>query len=79
MKKYIKINKFMGSTLLEEVDKVVEEGLMDADTRLFLSNKTCITPEDLAEMLPYFYIEKDYELSNKNVVFVPKEKILRRD
>ena len=79
LKKYIKINKFMGSTLLEEVDKVVKEGLMDADTRLFLNHNTCITPEDLAEMLPYFNIEKDYELSNKNVVFVPKEKILRRD
>ena len=78
MIKYIKINKFMNSALLEEVDEIIQSDLMDADTRLFLSHNTCITPEDLAEMLPYFNIERDYEFSDRNVVFVPKERILRR-
>lgn len=79
MIKYIKINRYMSGTLLDEVAKVAEEGLLDTDTRLFLSHNTCITPEDLADILPYFNIEKDYEFSGKNVVFVPTEKILRRD
>ena len=76
MVKYIQINRYTSGNIMDEVDKVIEAGLMDEYTRLFFNKHACITTQDLAELIPYFDITVDVNFDG-NVVFIPKERMYR--
>ena len=78
MVKYIQINRYTSGNIMDEVDKVIEAGLMDEYTRLFFNKHECITTQDLAELIPYFDIVVDANFDG-NVVFIPKERMYRED
>ena len=77
MIKYIKIVKYTaGCSIKEQIQDIIDSGQMDENTRLFFSNNNCLTMEDIAEVMTWFNLKKDYEFSDNNVVLVPREYIL---
>lgn len=77
MIKYIKITKYTaGCSIKEQVQDIIDNGQMDEDARLFFSNNNCLTMKDIAELITWFDLKKDYDFSDNNVVFVPKQYIL---
>lgn len=77
MIKYIKIAKHIaGHSIKDQVQDIIDNGQMDEDTRLFFANNNCLTMKDIAELMTWFDLKTDYDFSNDNVVFVPRECIL---
>ena len=77
MKKYIKITRYNSGSVLDEVQNVIDNGLMDADTRLFFNNSNCIDTRDIAKLIVYFDIDIDMEFAMDNVVFIPNKILLK--
>lgn len=79
MIKYVKITRYMlGDTLEKQVNKMFDDGVMDADTRVFFENNNSLTTRDIREMLHWFDVKTDDGFNKENVVFVPKKWILER-
>ena len=77
MIKYIKIVKYTaGCSVKEQIQDIMDSGQMDEDTRLFFTNHNCLTMKDIAELMAWFDLKKDFDFSDNNVVFVPKQYIL---
>lgn len=77
MIKYIKIAKYMsGCSIKEQVQDIIDSGQMDENTRLFFSNNNCLTMADVAELMTWFDLRRDYEFSKDNVILVPRQYIL---
>jgi len=80
MIKYIKIiNYTCGDSLKTQVNKIFDEGLMDKNTRLYFANSNCLTTKEIREMLRWFEIKTDDDFNKENIVFAPKEWILRQN
>lgn len=77
MVKYIKIVKYMsGDSIAKQIQDIIDNGMMDADTRLFFDSHDCVTMGDIKPLLSYFDIRDNDEINN--VVFVPKEYFIKR-
>lgn len=77
MVKYIKIVNYMsGDSISKQIQDIIDNGMMDKDTRLFFDKYNCITMEDIRPLLSYFDITSNDEINN--VVFVPKEYFIKR-
>lgn len=77
MIKYIKITKYTaGCSIKEQIQDIIDSGQMDENTRLFFSNNNCLTMKDIAELMTWFDLRKDYDFSDNNVVFAPKQYVL---
>lgn len=77
MIKYIKIvNYTSGDSIAKQIQDIIDNGLMDKDTRLFFDSHNCITMKDIKLLLPYFDIKNNDEINN--VVFVPNNYFIKR-
>lgn len=77
MVKYIKIVKYMsGDSISEQIQDIIDNGMMDADTRLFFDKHNCVTMGDIKPLLSYFDIKDNDEINN--VVLVPNEYFIKR-
>lgn len=77
MVKYIKIVKYMsGDSISKQIQNIIDNGMMDADTRLFFDKHNCVTMSDIKPLLTHFNIADNDEIDN--VVFIPKEYFIRR-
>lgn len=77
MVKYIKIVKYMsGDSISKQVQDIIDNGMMDADTRLFFDKHNCVTMGDIKPLLSHFDIADNDEINN--VVFVPKDYFIKR-
>lgn len=77
MVKYMKIVKYMsGDSIEKQIQDIIDNGIMDAGTRLFFDRHNCVTMSDIKPLLSYFDIADNSEIDN--IVFVPKEYFIRR-
>ena len=78
MIKYIKIVKYMaGDSINKQIQDIIDNGMMDKDTRLFFNLKqNCITMGDIKPLLTYFDTKSDNDINN--VVLVPKDNFIKR-
>ena len=76
MIKYMKIVNYMsGDSIAKQIQDIIDNGMMDADTRLFFDSRNCITMRDIKLLLPYFDIKNNDEINN--VVFVPNNYFIK--
>lgn len=77
MVKYMKIVKYLsGDSINKQVQDIIDNGMMDADTRLFFDKHNCVTMNDIQPLLTYFDITNNDDINN--VVFVPKDYFIRK-
>ena len=77
MIKYMKIvNYACGDSIDKQIQDIIDNGMMDADTRLFFDSHNCVTMGDIKPLLTYFDIRNNDEINN--VVFVPKDYFIKR-
>ena len=77
MIKYIKIAKYtIGDSINKQIQDIIDNGMMDKDTRLFFDKGDCLTMEDIDPLLTHFDIRKNNEINN--VVFVPRDHFIKR-
>ena len=77
MIKYIKIANYMSdNSIPKQIQDIIDAGMMDEDTRLFFDRDNCITMGNIRPLLAYFDIRSDDNINN--VVFVPKDNLLKR-
>ena len=77
MIKYIKIiNYSSGDSIAKQIQNVIDNGMMDKDTRLFFDRHNCLTMNEVYPLLTYFDIKANDEINN--VVFVPKNYFINR-
>ena len=77
MIKYMKIVNYMsGDSIAKQIQDIIDNGMMDKDTRLFFDRRNCVTMGDIKPLLSYFDIKNNDEINN--VVFVPKEYFIKR-
>ena len=77
MIKYIKIVNYMsGDSIDKQIQDIIDNGMMDKDTRLFFDSHNCVTMGDIKPLLSYFDIRNNDEINN--VVFIPNEYIITR-
>ena len=77
MIKYMKIVNYMsGDSISKQIQDIIDNGMMDKDTRLFFDSHNCVTMGDIKPLLSYFDITNNDEINN--VVFVPKDHFIKR-
>lgn len=77
MVKYMKIVNYMcGDSTDKQIQDIIDNGMMDEDTRLFFDSHNCVTMGDIKPLLPYFDIRNNDEINN--VVFVPNDYFIKR-
>ena len=77
MIKYIKIVKYMsGDSINKQIQDIIDNDMMDKDTRLFFDKTNCVTMGDIKPLLSYFDISNNDVINN--VVFVPKNYFIKR-
>ena len=77
MIKYMKIVKYMsGDSIGKQIQDIIDNGMMDKDTRLFFDSHNCVTMGDIKPLLSYFDIRDNSEINN--VVFVPSDYFIKR-
>ena len=77
MIKYIKITNYMnGDTIAKQIQDIIDNGMMDKDTRLFFDSHNCVTMGEIRPLLTYFDITNNDEINN--VVFIPKDYFITR-
>ena len=77
MVKYMKIVTYLsGDSINKQIQDIIDNGMMDADTRLFFDKHNCVTMNDIEPLLTYFDITNNNDINN--VVFVPKDYFIRR-
>ena len=77
MIKYMKIvNYTSGDSIGKQIQDIIDNGMMDKDTRLFFDRHNCVTMNDIKPLLTYFDITNNDEINN--VVFVPNNYFIKR-
>ena len=77
MIKYIKIVNYMcGDSIAKQVQDIIDNGMMDEDTRLFFDKHSCVIINDIKPLLTYFDIRDNDEIDN--IVFIPKKYFITR-
>jgi hypothetical protein len=65
-----------GDSIAKQIQNIIDDGMMDADTRLFFDKHNCVTMGDIKPLLTYFNIRNNDEIDN--IVFIPKEYFITR-
>lgn len=79
IKKYIKITRWMsGESLSEQIDNMMQNGLLDENTRVFFSKNNMLCTEDIAEMLTYFDVIIDNDFDAHNAIFRPNKLCIKK-
>ena len=56
---YIKIIRYMsGESIEEQIDRIIDNGMMNEDTRLFFKKSNCVTCEDISKLVNVIRYEK---------------------
>lgn len=77
MIKYMKIIHYTsGDSIDKQIQDIIDNGMMDKDTRLFFDSHNCLTMGDIKPLLSYFDITDNDEINN--VVFVPNDYFIKR-
>lgn len=77
VKNYIRITRYMsGDSLKSQIRYMVDNNMMNENTRLFFNKGNMLCTEDIAEMLTYFDIGTDVDFDMNNIVFIPKKRLL---
>ena len=77
MIKYMKIvNYTSGDSIAKQIQDIIDNNMMDEDTRLFFDSHNCVTMGDIKPLLTYFDIRNNDEINN--VVFVPNNYFIKR-
>lgn len=77
MIKYMKIVNYMcGDSISKRIQDIIDNGMMNEDTRLFFDSHNCVTMGDIKPLLLYFDIKNNDEINN--VVFVPNDYFIKR-
>ena len=77
MIKYMKIvNYSCGDGIGKQIQDIIDNGMMDKDTRLFFDKHNCVTMGEIRALLPYFDIKNNDEINN--VVFVPNNYFIKK-
>ena len=77
MIKYITIVNYMNDdSINKQIQDIIENSMMDEDTRLFFDKGNCLTMGDIKPLLTYFDIRSDNDINN--VVLVPKDNFIKR-
>lgn len=77
MIKYVKIVNYMsGDSIAKQIQNIIDNDMMDADTRLFFDKHNCVTMNDIRPLFTYFDIRDNDEIDN--IVFVPKTYFITR-
>lgn len=77
MIKYIKITNYMvGDSINKQIQDIIDNGMMDKDTRLFFDRGSCLTMGDIKPLLEHFNIRSDNDINN--VVLAPRDRFIRR-
>ena len=77
MIKYMKIiNYSCGDSIAKQIQDIIDNDMMDKDTRLFFDIHNCVTMKEIKSLLPYFDIRDNDEINN--VVFVPNDYFIKR-
>lgn len=77
MVKYMKIiNYTCGNSISKQIQDIIDNGMMDKDTRLFFDIHNCVTMGEIKPLLSYFSIKDNNEINN--VVFVPNDYFIKR-
>ena len=77
MIKYMKITKYMsGDSIAKQIQDIIDNGMMDVDTRLFFDKPNCVTMNEIKPLLTYFDIRDNNEIDN--IVFIPKKYFITR-
>ena len=77
VKNYIKITRYMsGNGLKSQIKYMMDNNMINENTRLFFNKSNMLCTEDIAEMLTYFDIGIDIEFDMHNIVFVPKKRLI---
>ena len=77
MIKYMKIVNYMsGDSIAKQIQDIIDNGMMDADTRLFFDKHNCVTMNDIKSLLTYFDIRDNNEIDN--IVFIPNKYFITR-
>ena len=76
---YIKIVKYInGESIEEQIEKIIANGMMNEDTRLFFKKGNCVTCEDISKLVTWFEIINDDDFATDNCVFKPKRNMISR-
>ena len=60
MIKYMKIVKYAtGDSIAKQIQNIIDNGMMDADTRLFFDKSNCVTMNDIKSLITYFDINSN--------------------
>ncbi|MBQ4122375.1 hypothetical protein IJD44_01430 [bacterium] len=74
---YIKIIRYMsGESIEEQIDRIIDNGMMNEDTRLFFKKSNCVTCEDISKLVNWFEVINDIDFATDNVVFKPKKNMI---
>lgn len=77
MIKYMKIVNYMsGDSIAKQIQNIIDNDMMDADTRLFFDKHNCVTMNDIRPLLAYFDIGNNDEIDN--IVFIPNKYFITR-
>lgn len=77
MIKYMKIVNYMsGDSIAKQIQNIIDNGMIDKDTRLFFDSRNYVTMGDIKPLLSYFDITNNDEINN--VVFVPNDYFIKR-
>ena len=77
MIKYMKIvNYTSGDSISKQIQDIIDNGMMDKDTRLFFDSRNPVTMGKIKPLLSYFDITNNDEINN--VVFVPNNYFIKR-
>ena len=65
-----------GDSIAKQIQNIIDNDMMDKDTRLFFDSHNCVTMGDIRPLLTYFDIKNNDEINN--VVFIPKDYFIKR-
>lgn len=70
------VNYMSGDKIEKQIQDIIDNGMMDKDTRLFFDKHNCVTMNEIKPLLTYFDIRNNDEIDN--VVFVPNDYFIRK-
>lgn len=78
MKHYVQIHAYMTANAIKnQLNKIKDENLFDKDLIVFFGCHQMVGMSDMAYMLHYFDAIIDTDFSKENVIFIPKDWVIK--
>ena len=78
MKHYVQIQAYMTANAIKnQLNEIKDENLFDKDLIVFFGCHQMIGISDIAYMLHYFNARIDIDFSKENVIFIPKDWVIK--